>query len=150
MSDDYTLASARADHAQWFAPPEMRWFGSRIGQAYSAGAAVYVCTSEQPPHAPRSYNVRRFDSADTDTIGPSIIDGWGSRSRSQSVARNLAAAERDGWIGARADRHDTYRACRACDGDNRGWAQFEVTHPTDPGMSGDYCAAHLPAVIGYA
>ncbi len=151
----YRLSDARSDHPLWFERDAMRFFGTRIHEERTSGNAVYVITSEQPPHGPRTWNVRRFTADQSDTLGPPIDRGYGSHDRARSAATALAAAERDGWIAERPDR-DTYQPCAAYGGCSNArefgppsWAAFTVDHPTDPDMSGLYCPDCLPAVIGY-
>lgn len=51
----------------WFDRATMRFFGTRL-----LGTGWLFVSSEQPPHGPRRYSVRRWDAAvpgDVDTVG---------------------------------------------------------------------------------
>lgn len=144
----YDLGDARADHPLWFAPDATRFFGTRMGRVYVGPGFCYAVTSEQPPYGPRTFNVRRFSRTDCDTVGPDISEGWGTRTRAQSVARTLRDAETDGWL--RRIPYNGMRPCKACDGDHPMGATYAVDHPTDPGLSGSYCGSHIVNTIGYA
>lgn len=67
-----TIAELKALNAKnggcWFEPSSMRFFGTRIESGIILGK--YFVTSEQPPHGPRNYSVRSFDSeGGVDTVG---------------------------------------------------------------------------------
>lgn len=52
----------------WFGAGEMRFFGTRIESEIIDGS--FFITSEQPPHGPRKFTIRSFDSkGDIETVG---------------------------------------------------------------------------------
>ena len=57
----------------WFSPATLRFFESRIlPSVYEGPGGIYFITSEQGPHGPRAYTVRRFfpGRATIGTVGP--------------------------------------------------------------------------------
>ncbi len=74
----------------WFDADSMRFFGTRIESEILGGA--YFVTSEQPPHGPRGYTVRSFDSqGDIDTVGE--LCGHESRSAALAAVRAILSAK---------------------------------------------------------
>jgi hypothetical protein len=61
-------AANKAAGQHWFSRDTMRFFGTRIeSKVYKGGVFI---TSEQPPHGPRMYSVRRACADGTiDTVG---------------------------------------------------------------------------------
>ena len=74
----------------WFDPASMKFFSTRIESEILGGK--YFVTSEQPPHGPRAFTVRAFDSQGSiDTVGELV----GHKSRSSAIAaiREILAAK---------------------------------------------------------
>jgi hypothetical protein len=122
----YTLPDARNDHPLWFERGAMRFFGTRIHENRVGPGCCYLVTSESPPRAPRTWNVRRFTPTQCDTIGPSITEGWGSHKNALRVAETLRDLERDGHLVEFPDRSDTYRPCGLCLDPRPSWASYTL------------------------
>lgn len=70
----------------WFDQDTMRFFGTRIESETIGGK--YFVTSEQPPHGPRGYTVRNFDSQGSiGTTGD--LCGYLSKSAALSAVRAI-------------------------------------------------------------
>lgn len=94
IQDEMTAAGSH-----WWEPSSMRFFGTRTcGPVYHGDNGIYFATSEQPPHGPRAYTVRKYDPAtkEIDTIGE--LCEYETRSRAITAARNAAGgnAKADG------------------------------------------------------
>jgi hypothetical protein len=85
--------SLREAGSHWFDPDTMRFFGTRVlGMVYQGPGGIYFVTSEQPPHGPRGYTVRKFTPPDDiDTVGE--LCGYKTGGAASSAARGLAGAE---------------------------------------------------------
>lgn len=81
----------------FFSPSAMRFFGSRVLPTVYGGR--YFVTSEQPPHGPRAYAVRRIGAdGDVTTIGRTCQHPTARRAKG---AARLAAMLGDGpgpWL----------------------------------------------------
>ena len=75
----------------WFDRDTMRFFGTRLPRAGITGqGGVFFVTSEQPPHGPRAYSVRKL-------LGEGRIETVGdfcamSKYDATKTARNLASS----------------------------------------------------------
>lgn len=84
MADVRRIAVEKGSH--WFDPDTMRFFGTRMGrEVYNGPGGVFLVTSEQPPHGPRTYTVRRFDPSDATF---SNAGGFGSHEAGASARRS--------------------------------------------------------------
>lgn len=76
--------------SHWFEPSTMRFFRTRLGKVFQGPGGIYFVTSEQPPHGPRRYSVRRFDPA---AITIETVGAFCALSYSGAVARAARLAK---------------------------------------------------------
>lgn len=86
-----TIAALRELNEQnggcWFKPSSMRFFGTKIESGIFNGRFV---TSEQPPHGPRKYTLRKFnDEGDISTEGE--FCGYNHKAQAMKALRELPA-----------------------------------------------------------
>ena len=88
-----TIESIKRAAPIWFSPDTLRFFRSRVGsKVYEGPGGVYFVTSEQGPHGPRRWSVRRFlpDKGAVDTVGE--FQAYQSLAGAYGAARKLSAA----------------------------------------------------------
>jgi hypothetical protein len=92
-----SIADIKAQHeaagSYWFEPATMRFFGTRFTtRIYPCASqrATFFVTSEQPPHGPRAYSVRKadWDGPIINTVG--AFCGY-SDAHASGIAARLAA-----------------------------------------------------------
>lgn len=91
--DDIRRAMDRAG-SHWWDADTMRFFGTRAGsRLYTGPGGAYFVTSEQPPHGPRAYTVRRFvaETCSIETVGD--FGGYATRAAAHRAARTAAKGD---------------------------------------------------------
>lgn len=74
----------------FFSPDTMRFFESEIDEEVFQGAGgIYFCTSEQPPHGPRVFKVRRFNP-DNGDVWSASSEWFKSLGDAKEIAEELA------------------------------------------------------------
>jgi len=90
-------------NSPWFEKGAMRFFKTRLGdKAYADGVGgAFFVSSEQGPHGPRAYSVRRYSAerCSVGTVGEFM--GYKTSAQATSAARKLAATSAAGLNGAR-------------------------------------------------
>jgi hypothetical protein len=77
--------------SHWWDNDTMRFFGTRVcSDTFENGGNVWFVTSEQPPHGPRAYTVRRYDIASNQIDTEGELCGFSSRSGALRSARSFA------------------------------------------------------------
>lgn len=93
-----TIAEIKAANAAlghfWFSPETIKFFGTKIMPTVVDGR--YFITSEQPPHGPRKYSVRRAeDNGSISTVGK-FCHYPTRQSARRALTNHLRGIEEDG------------------------------------------------------
>jgi hypothetical protein len=91
INDIQAAMSASGSH--WWDRSSMRFFGTRVcGAVFQGQGGIYFVTSEQPPHGPRAYTIRRFTPESLDIRTEGELCGYKTRKTALRHAERLAGA----------------------------------------------------------
>lgn len=92
MEKRWTLDDIKQAHkGHWFSEGAIKFFRSRISSVVHEGpGGIYFVSSEQPPHSPRKYTIRKFNPETGKIVSASDFGAFSNSKQAHRLAKDFA------------------------------------------------------------